>query len=226
MPVNTTCSSSLVATHLGCQALRNHECSLALVGGAHAIIDPERAWRACSRLRALSPTGRCRTFSSLADGFVRAEGAGVLVLERLSDARRNGHPVLALIRGSAINQDGRSNGPTAPNGPSQEDVIREALAAGRRLAPSQVGYLECHGTGTVLGDPIRGAGRGGGLWGEVESNALVLGSLKSNIGHAEAAAGVAEASSKATLALQHGLHPQRLCTPRSSIHIFRGPSCR
>jgi amino acid adenylation domain-containing protein len=217
MPVDTACSSSLVAVHLGCQALRNDECNLVLAGGANVALDAE-SFIVSSRLRALSPTGRCHTFSADGDGFVRSEGAGVVVLERLSDAQRNGHRVLAVIRGSAINQDGRSNGPTAPNGPAQEAVIREALRRGG-VAPSRVGYLECHGTGTPLGDPIEvqaaaavlGEGRGDG-------ESLWLGSLKSNIGHAEGAAGIGGLI-KAVLALKHGQIPASLHFKEPNPHI-------
>jgi acyl transferase domain-containing protein len=152
LPVDTACSSSLVAVHLACQALRNGDIQLALAGGANVLLDP--AASVCfSQLRATSPSGRCRSFSADADGYVRSEGAGVVILERLSDAQRNGHRILALIRSSALNQDGRSNGPTAPSGLSQQAVIRDALLRSG-LEPHSVGYVECHGTGTPLGDPI------------------------------------------------------------------------
>jgi acyl transferase domain-containing protein/NADPH:quinone reductase-like Zn-dependent oxidoreductase/acyl carrier protein len=217
MPVDTACSSSLVAVHLGCQALRNDECNLVLAGGANVALDPE-SFIVSSRLRALSPTGRCHTFSADGDGFVRSEGAGVVVLERLSDAQRNGHRVLAVIRGSAINQDGRSNGPTAPNGPAQEAVIREALRRGG-VAPSRVGYLECHGTGTPLGDPIEVQAAAAVLGeGRTADAPLVLGSLKSNIGHAEGAAGIGGLI-KAVLTLRHGRIPASLHFNEPNPHI-------
>jgi acyl transferase domain-containing protein/NADPH-dependent curcumin reductase CurA/acyl carrier protein len=217
MAIDTACSSSLVAVHLACQSLGSGECSLALAGGANVVLDPEPTVY-FSRLRALSPTGRCHAFSADADGYVRAEGAGVVVLERLSDARRNGHPILALIRGTAVNQDGRSNGLTAPNGPSQEMVIREALLRAG-VAGSSVGYLECHGTGTPLGDPIE-VQAAASVLGEERSpaDALVLGSLKSNIGHTEGAAGVAGLT-KAVLSLQHERIPQSLHFTKPNPHI-------
>ncbi len=208
MPVDTACSSSLVAVHLACQALRTGECRLALAGGANVLLDPE-ATVYFSRLRALSPTGRCHSFSSDADGYVRAEGAGVVVLERLSDAQRNGHPVLAIIRGTAVNQDGRSNGLTAPNGPAQQAVIRQALARAG-VKPSQVGYVECHGTGTPLGDPIEVHALGAVLGeGRDSAHPVVIGTLKSNVGHMEGAAGIGGLM-KAVLCLQQGRIPKSL----------------
>jgi epothilone polyketide synthase D len=217
MPVDTQCSSSLLAVHLACQALRNRECSLALAGGANTTLDPE-GYVIMSRFRALSPTGRCHTFSADADGFARSEGAGVVVLERLSDAQRNGHRVLGVIRGSAVNQDGRSNGLTAPNGPSQEAVIREALRRAG-VAPSSIDYLECHGTGTPLGDPLEVQAAAAVLGeGRNTDRPLVLGSLKSNIGHSEGAAGVGGLI-KAVLALRHERIPKNLHFKEPNPHI-------
>jgi epothilone polyketide synthase D len=217
MPIDTACSSSLVAVHLACQALRNGECDLAFAGGANVILSPEGTVY-FSRLRAMSPTGRCHTFSADADGYVRSEGAGVVLLERLSDALERGRRVLAIIRGSAVNQDGRSNGLTAPNGPSQQAVIQEALRRAG-IAPSRVGYVECHGTGTPLGDPIEvqalAAALGGG---RSADQPLRIGALKSNIGHTEGAAGVGGLI-KATLALQHGRIPKSLHFTRPNPHI-------
>ncbi len=210
MAIDTACSSSLVAIHTACQSLRNRESNLALAGGVNAILTPE-PYVLISKWGMLSPDGRCKAFDASANGFVRSEGCGLIVLERLSDAIANGRQVIAVIRGSAINQDGRSSGLTVPNGIAQQAVLRQALAAAK-LQPTDVSYVEAHGTGTSLGDPI-----------EVEALAAVygqgrdmaqpfeIGSVKSNLGHLEAAAGVTGLI-KVVLAMQHG------CLP-ASLHV-------
>jgi acyl transferase domain-containing protein/SAM-dependent methyltransferase len=217
LAVDTACSSSLVAVHLACQSLRSGECRTALVGGVNLLLSPVPTVKA-SRARMLSPDGRCKTFDAAADGYVRGEGCGVVVLKRLSDALVDGDRIVASIRGSAVNQDGRTSGLTVPNGPAQQSLIQQALASAG-LEGRDVAYLEAHGTGTALGDPIEvyaiaqvlGAGR-------APDQSLLIGSVKTNIGHLEGAAGIAGLV-KTVLALQHGEVPAHLHFRTPSAHI-------
>jgi acyl transferase domain-containing protein len=205
--IDTACSSSLVTIHLACQSLRRQESDQALAAGVSLMLSPENSV-ATSRWGMLAPDGRCKTFDSSANGYVRSEGCGVVVLKRLSDALRDGDSVLAVVRGSAVNQDGPSSGQTVPSGPAQQAVVRAALAAAR-LQPSEIDYIEAHGTGTALGDPIE-LGALSQVFGERDGSApLVLWSVKTNLGHLEAAAGVA-GFIKTVLSVQHGYIPRHL----------------
>ncbi len=215
--VDTSCSSSLVAVHMACQSLRSQESSLALAAGVNLILTPE-VTIALSRGHMMAPDGRCKTFDDAADGFVRGEGCGVMVLKRLSDAQRDRDRILAIIRGSASNQDGRSGGLTVPNGPAQEAVLKLALAnAG--LEPEAVSYVETHGTGTSLGDPIEVHALGEVLCaGRSKQEPLYIGSVKTNIGHLEAAAGITGLI-KVVLSLQHREIPPHLHLKRKNAHV-------
>ncbi|MBU6350104.1 MAG: SDR family NAD(P)-dependent oxidoreductase [Chloroflexi bacterium] len=213
--VDTACSSSLLAVHQACQALQTRECEVALAGGVNLILSPEQLIALC-RMGAVAPDGRCKTFAANADGFGRGEGCVVLVLKRLTDALHSGDTIFALIRGSAVNHDGRSNGLTVPNGLAQEAVVRQALHnAG--VAPAEIQYVEAHGTGTVLGDPIEVLALANVL-GQHRTTPLAIGSVKTNIGHLDAAAGIAGLL-KVTLALQHQELPPHLHFHQPNPHI-------
>ncbi|MDT5058950.1 MAG: hypothetical protein QOF66_7316, partial [Mycobacterium sp.] len=215
--VDTACSSSLVAIHQACQALRLGECDLALAGGANVLLSPA-TMITFSSAQMLAPDGRCKTFDAAADGYVRGEGCGVIVIKRLEDAIRDGDRIRAVIRGSAVNQDGASGGLTVPNGVAQQRVIADALKRAD-LEPSDVGYLEAHGTGTSLGDPIEAQAAGAVLGaGRDPSQPLLIGSAKTNIGHLEAAAGIAGVI-KVILSLEYETLPKHLHFENPSPHI-------
>ncbi len=215
--VDTACSSSLVAIHQACQALRLGECDLALAGGANVLLTPA-TMITFSHAHMLAPDGRCKTFDAAADGYVRGEGCGVIVIKRLADAIEDGDRIRAVIRGSAINQDGASGGLTVPNGVAQQRVIADALKRSD-LAPRDVGYLEAHGTGTSLGDPIEAQAAGAVLGvGRDAGQPLLIGSAKTNIGHLEAAAGIAGVI-KVVLSLENELLPAHLNFENPSPHI-------
>ncbi|MBL8341594.1 MAG: SDR family NAD(P)-dependent oxidoreductase [Rubrivivax sp.] len=217
LSIDTACSSSLVAVHLACQSLRSGESRMALAGGVNLILAPQ-IFIALSHSRMLAPDGRCKTFDAAADGFARGEGCAMVVLKRLADAQTDGDRVLAVIRGSAVNQDGPSSGLTAPSGPAQEAVVREALARAQ-LAPRQVGYIEAHGTGTQLGDPLEVQALGAVFGADrPREQPLLIGSVKTNIGHLEGAAGVTGLV-KLVLALQQRTIPPHLHFRQPSPHI-------
>ncbi|AHI64739.1 SDR family NAD(P)-dependent oxidoreductase [Burkholderia thailandensis] len=207
LTIDTACSSSLVAVHLACNALRARECDIAIVGGVNVVLSPLSTAAEC-RAHMLSPSGRCRSFDDGADGFVRGEGCGVVVLQRLGDAQAAGRTIDALIAGSAVNHDGRSAGLTVPNEHAQRELVRGALRAAR-LDASQVRYVEAHGTGTALGDPIEAAALASVFAGRAKDARVLLGSIKSNFGHLEGAAGIAGLI-KAILAVRHGVVPATL----------------
>ena len=216
MSVDTACSSSLVAVHLAIASLRNRECDLAIASGVNRILLPEVSIN-FSQARMLTPGQYCKTFDAAADGFVRAEGCGAVVLKRLSDATSDGNNILAIILGSAVNHDGRSSGLTVPNGPAQQAVIRQALERSK-IEPHQVSYLETHGTGTALGDPIE-VGALGEVFGQRRTAPpLIIGSVKTNIGHLEAAAGIASLI-KVVMALQQQEIPPHLHLQQPNPHI-------
>ncbi|HVK68946.1 MAG TPA: beta-ketoacyl synthase N-terminal-like domain-containing protein, partial [Polyangium sp.] len=219
LAVDTGCSASLVAVHLACQSLRNGESTLAVAAGVNLMLVPGGSAMAATT-GALSPTGRCKTFDACADGMVRGEGCGVVVLKRLSDALADGDRIHALIRGSAVNQDGRSTGLTAPNVLSQQALLRQALESAR-VSPAEIGYVEMHGTGTPLGDPIEAEALSAVLGApRPDGSVCALGAVKTNLGHLEAAAGVAGLI-KAVLSLQHRKIPPNLhyktLNPRISL---------
>lgn len=226
---DTACSSSLVSIHLACQSLRRRESDHALAAGVNLILSPDNNI-ACSRWGMLSPDGVCKSFDADANGYIRSEGCGVVVLKRLTDAIRDGDRVLAVVRGSAVNQDGASSGQTVPNGPAQQELMRKALATSR-LAPSDIDYIEAHGTGTSLGDPIELDALSAVYGDRKDSAPLVLGSVKTNLGHLESAAGVA-GFIKTVLSVHHGFIPKLLhfkkLTPKageaaSRFHIAAQP---
>lgn len=216
MAIDTACSSSLVAVHLACQALRAGECGVAFAAGVNVILSPEFTL-AASRMQMLAADGRCKAFDARADGFVRGEGCGVVVLKRLADALAAGDPVRAVIRGSGVNQDGRTNGLTAPNGHAQATLIRGVLA-GAGVAGAEIGYVEAHGTGTPLGDPIEIEALAAALGPRAAGSPCHVGSVKANVGHLEGAAGIAGLI-KATLVVQHGAIPPQVHFERLNPHI-------
>lgn len=219
--IDTACSSSLVAIHLASQSLRSRESDMALVGGTNLLLSPGPSI-ACSRWGMLSPEGQCKTFDADADGYVRSEGAGVVVLKRLADAQRDGNRILAVVRGSAVNQDGASSGVTVPNGPAQQALLRKALASAK-LTASDIDYVEAHGTGTPLGDPIELDSLSKVFSDRDGRQPLVLGSVKTNLGHLEAAAGIA-GFIKTVLALGHQHIPAHLNFRQLTPHVSEGVS--
>ena len=219
--IDTACSSSLVAVHLACQSLRWRESDMALVGGTNLLLSPGPSI-ACSRWGMLSPEGQCKTFDVSADGYVRGEGAGVVVLKRLDDAVREGNRILAVVRGSAVNQDGASSGVTVPNGPAQQALLRNALTSSR-LKAGDIDYVEAHGTGTPLGDPIELDSLSKVFSDRESSGPLVIGSVKTNLGHLEAAAGVAGLM-KAVLAIRNGYIPRHLNFHQLTTHASEAAS--